>query len=285
MQIFDLQRALADVEAVAARSAAHAHAEATPRRVFLHGFAGAPATFAQLTAALAASPSNAETAPPHCPALPGHQAPPPPATGGWRHTVEALCAALPTGPVHLLGYSLGARLALAMALTHPGRVRLLTLVGVNPGLPNVDERAERRRQDLAWQRCLQQRGLQAFFKDWQAQPLFASQAHLDPEVRAAQTSQRAALHAEELAATLGRLGLAAMPNYWPRLARLQVPTLLVAGSLDTKFVALHRRASRLLPHGTLAEVPGVGHNAVLEAPQALAQLVLAHEGHRLPEAS
>lgn len=285
MQILDLERALADLQAVATRSATQAYPGAAPRRVFLHGFAGAPATFAQLTAALTASTPGAELRPPHCPALPGHQSAPPPTTGGWSHTVEALCAALPTEPVHLLGYSLGARLALAMALTHPGRVRLLTLVGVNPGLPDENERAQRRRQDLAWQRSLRQRGLQAFLQAWQAQPLFATQAHLAPEVRAAQAAQRAALHAEDLAATLGRLGLAAMPNYWPRLARLQIPTLLVAGSLDTKFVALHRRAARLLAHATVAEVSGVGHNVVLEGPQALAQLMLAHEGHRLPDAS
>ena len=65
-------------------------------------------------------------------------------------------------------------------------------------------------------------------------------------------------------------GLATMPNYWPLLPEILVPVNLVVGSLDTKFRAVAERMLSLLPRATLTIVEGVGHNVVLERPDAVA---------------
>jgi pimeloyl-ACP methyl ester carboxylesterase len=64
-----------------------------------------------------------------------------------------------------------------------------------------------------------------------------------------------------------------MPDFWPLLPQVRQPVQLVVGSLDDKFVRLAEKALTLLPSATLHVVPDVGHNAVLEAPAAVAALL------------
>lgn len=256
-------------------------------RVLLHGFAGTRAAWAPTLEALAADGAGAAaagahgpvdaTAPTTCLPLPGHEAPLPPAPRFFAHVVDELVRQLGPEPVHLIGYSMGARLALGMALAAPGRVRLLTLVGVNPGLTRPQDRQTRLQADQAWQRKLRAGDMVAFVQAWQAQPLFASQAHLPPERLLAQQQARYHLRPQALADALGCLGLAAMPNYWPQLQRIQVPCAVVTGALDDKFCRLAQKMLPLLPHGFGHVVPQVGHNVPLEAPAALAKIVRAHE--------
>ena len=49
---------------------------------------------------------------------------------------------------HLLGYSLGGRLALFLALRYPERFMSLLLESASPGLADESERADRRRRDM-----------------------------------------------------------------------------------------------------------------------------------------
>ncbi|HEV2642033.1 MAG TPA: hypothetical protein VGT98_04980, partial [Candidatus Elarobacter sp.] len=51
------------------------------------------------------------------------------------------------------------------------------------------------------------------------------------------------------------------------------PTLLIAGALDTKYVALGRLMVTAMPQAELAVVPGAGHAVHLEQPEAFAGLV------------
>src|SRR4051812_40948586 len=48
-----------------------------------------------------------------------------------------------------IGYSMGGRLCLRVALDHPTRVRGLVLISASPGIADADERDERRRRDDA----------------------------------------------------------------------------------------------------------------------------------------
>ena len=65
-----------------------------------------------------------------------------------------------------------------------------------------------------------------------------------------------------------------MPSYWDRLPTLETPITLVVGALDAKFVPIARAMHAALPRSTLVEVPNVGHNVVLEAPDLVTDLSL-----------
>ena len=85
-----------------------------PPLFLLHGFTGSPASWDGVLALL---PERRTLRP----ALLGHGAPPPEATT-FAGEIARLAALLPDEPVHLAGYSLGARMALSLALAHPERI-------------------------------------------------------------------------------------------------------------------------------------------------------------------
>jgi len=238
--------------------------------VLLHGFAGAPAAWAEVIERL---PRESLVA---VPALPGHgrRADDLPAdfTAALARLDGAL-AELHTGPWRLGGYSMGARVGLGWLLHNPGRFIIATLVGVNPGLRREEERRERAVWERAWVRVLREEGMDAFLNKWEAQPMFASQRTLPPGQQAALRAVRRSHDPEGLARSLEVLGLAAMPDYWPRLAEIRAPVRLVVGERDGKFRMLAEEALRQLANARLHIVPGVGHNVPLEAPEAMASLL------------
>jgi 2-succinyl-6-hydroxy-2,4-cyclohexadiene-1-carboxylate synthase len=92
-------------------------------------------------------------------------------------------------------------------------------------------------------------------------------------VQAAQQAVRRRHSSQGLAQSLRVLGLAQMPDYGPALPALDLPVRLVVGALDEKFGLLAARAAARLPRAEVVRVPGVGHNVLLEAPDALCALL------------
>jgi 2-succinyl-6-hydroxy-2,4-cyclohexadiene-1-carboxylate synthase len=175
--------------------------------------------------------------------------------------------------LHLVGYSLGARLALGLALRHPARVSRLTLISAHPGLESAIERAQRRDADERWCELLLSRGLSAFVDAWQAQPLWASQARLDRVKLDQKRSERLSHDPAGLARSLRATGLAQMPNYRDALTQLRMPVTVLAGSLDTKFRALAQQMVRALPQAELTVVEGAGHDLLLERPELITDVI------------
>jgi Predicted hydrolases or acyltransferases (alpha/beta hydrolase superfamily) len=87
-------------------------------------------------------------------------------------------------------------------------------------------------------------------------------------------AQRLSNHQRGLANSLRGAGAAAEASVIARLGTLEMPTLLVAGALDAKYVALGEQMVRPIPGARLAVVEGAGHAVHLERPAQLAELVL-----------
>lgn len=168
----------------------------------------------------------------------------------------------------LIGYSMGGRLALHLALQRPEVVTGLVLIGATGGIDDPAERAERRRADEELARSIERDGVDAFLERWLAQPLFAG-LEPAPEDAAARRANRAA----GLAASLRLAGTGTQEPLWDRLGAITAPTLVVAGERDTKFTALGRRLVEGLPNAELVLVPDAGHAAHLEAPDIAAELI------------
>jgi 2-succinyl-6-hydroxy-2,4-cyclohexadiene-1-carboxylate synthase len=168
-----------------------------------------------------------------------------------------------------VGYSLGGRLCLRLALDRPDLVRGLVLIGASPGIADPGDRAGRRVDDEALAGRIEREGVAAFLERWLAGPLFAT---LPAE--AAGRDERLANTPEGLASALRRLGTGVQEPLWDRLAAVAPPTLLVAGALDAKFAAIAREmAAAIGPAARVVLVPGAGHAVHLERPAELAGLV------------
>ena len=200
------------------------------------------------------------------PDLPGHGA------NGDRaltliETADAIAQSLPA-PVDLGGYSLGARVALHLALRHPEKVRSLTLLGVSLGIESPEGRAARRQRDEDLARRLEVQGPAEFLVHWLAQPLFSGPA-LDP----AERDRRLENSAAGLASSLRLSGTGTQEWLAPQLAMLTMPTLALAGVRDLRFLVHAQRIADLAPHARFALVPGANHPAHLHQPVLTAGLV------------
>lgn len=235
----------------------------------LHGFAGGPESFADL---------HLPSAPWLCPALAGHGPEPDTSATDFVAEVDRIAAwvrARVSGPVRLLGYSMGARVALGLCARHPMLLTDAILVSVHPGLRELQQRRERQLWEGRWVHLLETEGLAAFLQHWQALPLFASQRGVDAARLERQRRVRQSHGAEGLARAFRVLGTGVMPDLWPALRQIQLPVCLVVGELDAKFVEVGRRAVDLLPNGRLEVIANAGHNVLIECPETVRQLLSA----------
>jgi 2-succinyl-6-hydroxy-2,4-cyclohexadiene-1-carboxylate synthase len=162
-----------------------------------------------------------------------------------------------------VGYSMGGRLALHVALAHPDNVERLVLIGATPGLEAASERIERQASDELLAEELDRDGLDAFLSRWLSQPLFATL----PEDSAGLDARRRNTVAG-LAAALRMMGTGAQDPLWERLRDIRCPVMLVTGALDAKFTDIAARMESLLPDAHVVSLNGCGHAAHLEAPDA-----------------
>lgn len=174
---------------------------------------------------------------------------------------------------HLLGYSMGGRLALALALRQPERFRSLVLESASPGLADAAERAQRWRRDDALADDIEAQGILWFINYWEHLPLWASQSQLPAAKLAAQRSQRLRNSTLGLANSLRGMGSGAQPNLWSELPDLRIPTLLLVGDKDEKFLKINNQMAQLIPLSRVALLPSAGHNTHLENPCAFSGAV------------
>jgi 2-succinyl-6-hydroxy-2,4-cyclohexadiene-1-carboxylate synthase len=230
--------------------------------VCVHGFTGSGATWAQVCTHMTKEPS--------CPTLFGHGAAQH-SIGRFEDEVERL-AALVTERNHWVGYSMGARLALAVSILAPAKVSRLTLIGANPGLTGR-ERQQRADADAALAGSIERDGLEDFVNAWQALPLWDSQRNLPQKTLEWQRSIRLSHSAQGLAASLRILGIGTMPSYWDSLREIRVPVHLIHGEHDHKFAVIARMMASHIRTVEITAVPSCGHNPVLESPAVIARLV------------
>ena len=170
-----------------------------------------------------------------------------------------------------VGYSMGGRLVLRLALDQPEMVAGMVLIGATAGIDDPAGRLERRRSDEALAQRIERVGVAAFLDGWLAQDLFAGLPD-DPGDRAARLGNSP----QSLASSLRMAGTGTMdPPWWDQLARIDVPTVVVVGEHDAKFTALGRRLVESIgSNAHLSLVPGAGHAAHLHDPAAVAGVIV-----------
>ena len=174
---------------------------------------------------------------------------------------------------HVVGYSMGARVALRLAISHPAFVRSLVLEAPSAGIEDPAQRAARRAADDALARTLERDGIEAFMDAWERTPVLAGEARLGSMTRAALREIRLSHDPAGLAASLRAAGQGAMVPLLRRLPEVTAPTLVVVGADDP----VRDRAAAVaagIPGARLALIDGAAHAPHLEAPDAFCRLVL-----------
>jgi 3-oxoadipate enol-lactonase len=169
---------------------------------------------------------------------------------------------LGVGSAHVVGLSMGGRIARDFALRHPERVRSLTLANTSPGFGALS--ADEVKAFLAARRA----------------PLLAGKtpAELAPELArklAGPQASRAAL--ELLVESISRLHkesylktleASVTQDRAAPVERLRMPTLVITSEHDRLYPpAVARAMAARIPGAELVEIPGAGHLSNLEQPE------------------
>lgn len=199
----------------------------------------------------------------------GSDAPPDPAAYALDRQAASLAdllELLEAKPATVVGYSMGARLALVLALEHPDSVARLVLESPSAGVADERDRAARREADEHLAQEIERDGTAAFVARWEAMPIFASHADLPAEVEAHQRAERRRHTPTGLAASLRGAGQGAMPPLHDRLPLVVAPTLVLAGALDQTGRGRADTVAHGIPDARLEVIEGAGHTPHLESP-------------------
>ena len=188
--------------------------------------------------------------------------------------LEAILHRLDRAPADVIGYSLGARVALRLAAVHPHAVRRLVLESPSAGILDPAERAARRAADAALADRIERDGIDAFVAEWERLPLFESHAVLPAPRAAALRAMRLRNRPAGLTASLRAAGQGSMEPLHGRLGAVRAPTLVLAGALDPAGRARAEAVVAGIPGARLVVVPDAGHTPHLETPATFRSLVL-----------
>jgi pimeloyl-ACP methyl ester carboxylesterase len=197
----------------------------------------------------------------------------PDGTFSWTADAAALLGELAVERAHVVGVSMGAGVALDLALGRPELVDRLVLVA--PGLSGW-QYAEAMDQFDADESAALERG-DRDAASWLNVRFWVDGPHRSPEEVDAALRQRVyemqklAFDVDNPTAELEWL----VPDRAARLEEVRAPTLVVAGELDQPdFVAIGRHIADRVPGARYELMPGVAHLPPMEAPEAFSRLVL-----------
>ncbi len=243
--------------------------------VILHGFTGSGGSWGDFGELLAASFTTVRID------IAGHGRSDAPASlDHYRMPAVArdlVAAVAKTGfdRAHWLGYSMGGRTALHVAAAHPGAVERMVLIGASPGIADRAEREARVAADESLARRIEDDGIEAFVDYWENIPLFASQRRLAAPLRARIRAGRLACATLGLANSLRGMGAGAQEPLHQALAGIDLPTLLLAGSEDSKYMGIGASMAAAMPRARFLAVTGAGHAAQVEQPEFCAGAITA----------
>lgn len=175
------------------------------------------------------------------------------------HAGRLLADLCPTDVV--VGYSMGARVALHAAIQPGSAFRGLVLIGAHPGIESNAERDARRIRDNDLATRLEDVGLEIFIEEWLDQPMFESIRHLDH-------ADRLTNSVHGLAHSLRHLGTGTQRVLNDRLPDISCQVLLIAGQRDVKFRQLAERMAARITNSRIVTISEAGHACHLEQPDA-----------------
>ena len=148
----------------------------------------------------------------------------------------------------LIGYSMGARIAMEIAHLNKFRIKKLIIINSHPGLETDDEKVNRRSFELTVLEKIRTMSKDEFLSYWNALPLFSHDAPLE------NLSEERYKRSAEL---FDRFALSKQNNFLPEIAENKEKVLWIVGLKDEKYLEI--ASEKILPHDIeVVSLPG-GH--------------------------
>lgn len=235
--------------------------------VLLHGFMGSGADWRPVAARLAQRHRC------HCPDLPGHGKAPLPDALTWQGGCDLVESNLDgSAPKVLVGYSMGGRIALQLAVRHPEAYGGLVLISASPGLSSAEERAQRAIWVQTWTDAFRSEPIDDVLVRWYAQDVFGS-LRQRPELLDTILKKRRCNNPATLARVLESLDVSLQPDLRQSLGVLTMDVLVIAGAEDAKYCGLMDELAVAMAPIRRVIVPDAGHAIHLEQPEALSGIL------------
>lgn len=214
--------------------------------------------------------------------LPGHGQSKSMACNGFKHCCQQINQAIHHSlwqhnlssqhPIILIGYSLGARIAMygmAHGLFARLSIKLTVIEAGHFGLHQQAERLQREQQDLVWAERFINNPIDEVLHDWYQQTVFSSLNHAQKQALVVKRNDNLG---ESVANMLLATSLAKQPYLLDKLRMLPHPIHYICGEKDTKFTQLAHK-SRL----NYTKIEQAGHNVHQEQPKKLADVIRSLE--------
>ncbi|XP_060185317.1 protein PHYLLO, chloroplastic isoform X1 [Lycium barbarum] len=245
--------------------------------VFLHGFLGTGGDWISIMKAISGSA--------RCIAvdLPGHgrskflgqdsgSEEPELSIMALANILQQLLDGLQCQKVFLVGYSMGARISLYMALRYNDKVAGAVIISGSPGLIDEDARKVRRAKDDFAACSLASSGLEPFLDAWYSVDLWNS-LRIHPHFNNILASRLQHCDLKNLGRVLSDLSVGRQPPLWEDLKSCRVPLQLIVGEKDVKFKNIAQKMHDTMCQSTetmnvpeIVEIPYSGHAAHIENP-------------------
>lgn len=187
----------------------------------------------------------------------------------WSAGVAQLADELPDRSI-IVGYSMGARLSLALALSNPDACAGLVFCSGNPGIEDQQQRESRYANDCKIADRIDSDDRRDFLQHWYHEStVFKS---LTARVRDDEIERKAMRTGDDWSAILRAYSVAKQPNYWSDLDKLSMPVTAIAGMQDRKYAQMISRMGSL-PNIDARIVSACGHIVHREQPHVFLHLI------------
>jgi len=175
--------------------------------------------------------------------------------------------------VILFGYSMGGRVALSFAATHPKKISALILLSTSAGIENEKEKKTRVKSDEQLADFIESHSIEEFVHSWLEMELFGSLKKLSIEKLQDYKRAKSQNSKTGLANSLRGFGTGVMPYLGNEIKEIKFPVLLITGKLDAKFTRINSRLVQQFNNAKHQIIESAGHNVYVENPSTFISVV------------
>ncbi|MDR3626992.1 MAG: 2-succinyl-6-hydroxy-2,4-cyclohexadiene-1-carboxylate synthase [Ignavibacteriaceae bacterium] len=176
-------------------------------------------------------------------------------------------------PVIIAGYSMGGRAALSFASRYPEMLRGLILESTSAGINYPDLRKDRAEQDEKLAEFIETHSMEEFVDYWMNISLFESQKKLPAKKLTTVRKSKLKNSRTGLANSLRGFSTGKMPALNNDIHSINITTLLISGSLDSKYTGINTELFKSFPSATHIIIENAGHNVHLERPSLFIDVI------------